>query len=60
MRNDLRLALAEAAAGSFPLPVARSTLAAMDEASTAGWGRRDCAWMPAFWARKAGQSDSPA
>lgn len=52
MRKDLRLALA-AAGQSFPLPVARSALAAMDEASAAGWGRRDCAWMPAFWAQKA-------
>lgn len=52
MRKDLRLALA-LARGSFPLPVARSVLAAMDEASAAGWGRRDCAWMPAFWAQKA-------
>jgi 3-hydroxyisobutyrate dehydrogenase len=51
MRKDLRLALAESA-GSFPLPVAKSVLAAMDEASAAGWGRRDCAWMPAFWAQK--------
>ncbi len=53
MRKDLRLALREAAAGSFSLPVARSALAAMDEASSVGWGRRDCSWMPAFWARKA-------
>ncbi|MGF7149788.1 3-hydroxyisobutyrate dehydrogenase [Sphingomonas zeicaulis] len=53
MRKDLKLALAEAAAGSFTMPVARSTLTAMDEASAAGWGRRDCAWMPAFWAGKA-------
>jgi len=52
MRKDLRLALAETA-GSFPLPLARSALSAMDEASAAGWGRRDCAWMPAFWAQKA-------
>lgn len=53
MRKDVRLALAEAAAASVPLPLARSALAAMDEAAAAGWGRRDCTWMPAFWALKA-------
>lgn len=52
MRKDLQLALAEAQ-GMFPMPLAKSTLIAMDEASAAGWGERDCAWMPAYWARKA-------
>lgn len=52
MRKDLQLAI-DAASGSFPLPVATSVLAAMDEAAAAGCGDRDCAWMPAFWAMKA-------
>ncbi len=56
MRKDLRLALGEAT-GSFPLPVAQSVLVAMDEAASAGWGGRDCAWMPAFWAQKASGSE---
>lgn len=59
MRKDLRLALAEAAEGAVPLPVAQAVLGSMDEASGAGWGRHDCAWMPAFWARKAGGRPQP-
>jgi len=53
MRKDLRLILEEAKAGDFPLPVAGSILGAFDEAASAGWGQRDCAWVPAFWASKA-------
>jgi 3-hydroxyisobutyrate dehydrogenase len=45
MRKDLQLMLDE----HRDLPVAISALSAMDEASKAGWGKRDCAWMPAFW-----------
>lgn len=54
MRKDLRTMLAEAEAHGFALPVARTTLTAFDEAAEAGLGQRDCAWMPAFWAAKAG------
>lgn len=53
MRKDLRLMLDEAAEDGFDLPVAQATLASFNEASEAGWGRRDCAWVPAFWADKA-------
>jgi 3-hydroxyisobutyrate dehydrogenase len=53
MRKDLRLMLAEAQAGGFPLPLASTISVAFDEAAAAGWGRRDCAWIPAFWANKA-------
>lgn len=53
MRKDLSLMLAEAQAGGFPLPLAQAISAAFAEASAAGWGRRDCAWIPAFWASKA-------
>jgi 3-hydroxyisobutyrate dehydrogenase len=53
MRKDLQLMLAEAQSGAFPLPVVDTVLRSMDEASAAGWGKRDCAWMPAFWAAKA-------
>jgi 3-hydroxyisobutyrate dehydrogenase len=53
MRKDLRLILAEAAEGGFNLPVAETILVAFDEAAAAGWGQRDSAWIPAFWAAKA-------
>ncbi len=56
MRKDLRLMLNEAVDGSFELPVAKATLASFDEASASGWGRRDCAWIPAFCAAKARRS----
>jgi len=53
MRKDLRLMLSEAREGGFPLPVAQTLLAAFGEASEAGWGKRDCAFIPAFWAKRA-------
>ncbi len=53
MRKDLRTMLAEAEARGIALPVAGTTLTAFDEAAGEGWGGRDCAWMPAYWAAKA-------
>jgi len=53
MRKDLRLMLAEAERRNFPLPIAKTISAAFDEAAAAGWGTRDCTWVPAFWASKA-------
>ncbi len=53
MRKDLRTMLEEGKARGFTLPVAAQTLTAFDEASAAGLGRRDCADMPAYWAKKA-------
>ncbi len=55
MRKDLRTMLGEGGALGVPLPVTVSTLAAFDEASTAGLGGRDCAYMPAYWAGRAGR-----
>jgi len=52
MRKDLRLMLAEAERGHVPLPIAKAISAAFDEVAAAGWGPRDCAWVPAFWASK--------
>ena len=52
MRKDLRTMLEEGKAHGFTLPVAAQTLTAFDEASAAGLGRRDCAYMPAYWAEK--------
>ena len=49
MRKDLRTMLEEGDATGLRLPVAAQTLAAFDEASAAGLGRQDCAYMPAYW-----------
>ena len=53
MRKDLRTMLEEGEAHGVALPVAARTLAALDEASAAGLGGRDCAYVPAYWAKKA-------
>ena len=53
MRKDLRTMLKEGEAHGFTLPVAAQTLAAFDEASVAGLGGRDCAYIPAYWSGKA-------
>lgn len=58
MRKDIRTMVAEAEARGFTLPVAAETLHAFDQASAAGWGKRDCAWMPAFWAAKANKENA--
>ena len=54
IRKDLRTMVAEAGGRGFTLPVAAQALAVFDEASQEGWGKRDCAWLPAYWAGKAG------
>ncbi len=45
--------LQEGQAHGMPLPLAAQTLQAFDEAGAGGWGGRDCAYMPAYWASKA-------
>jgi 3-hydroxyisobutyrate dehydrogenase len=52
IRKDLRTMVAEAGDRGFNLPVAAQALAVFDEASEAGWGKRDGAWLPSFWAAK--------
>jgi len=52
MRKDLRIMQDEARAHGRSLPVASQTLSAFDEASRAGLGGRDCAYMPAYWAAR--------
>lgn len=54
MRKDLRLILAEADNSRVELPVGQTLLGTIEEAVSAGWGERDCAWVPAYWAAKAG------
>jgi 3-hydroxyisobutyrate dehydrogenase len=53
MRKDLRTMIAEGDAVRISLPVTAQTLLALDEASAAGLGNHDCAYMPAYWAKKA-------
>jgi 3-hydroxyisobutyrate dehydrogenase len=52
MRKDLRIMLELSEARQISLPVAAQTLTAFDEASAAGLGERDCAYMPAYWIRR--------
>jgi 3-hydroxyisobutyrate dehydrogenase len=49
IRKDFRTMVAEAKALGFGLPLAEKTLAIYDQASQAGWGRKDCTELPAFW-----------
>lgn len=60
MRKDLRMMLEEGDATGLRLPVAAQTLAAFDEASAAGLGAQDCAYMPAYWATKRPRKDGTA
>ena len=53
IRKDLATMLAEAGSRGVALPAASAALASFDQASAAGWGKRDCTWLPAFWAAKA-------
>jgi 3-hydroxyisobutyrate dehydrogenase len=53
MRKDLSTMLAEAEARGFSLPVAAQAYAISQAVSEGGWGKRDCAWLPAHWAAKA-------
>jgi 3-hydroxyisobutyrate dehydrogenase len=49
LRKDLRTMVAEANARGFALPLAERTLAVYDQASSEGWGSKDCTELPAFW-----------
>ena len=52
IRKDLRTMLAEAQARGSDLPLVRQALAVYDEASAAGWGKRDGSSLPAFWSSR--------
>ena len=52
IRKDLATMLAEAKAKGANLPLVERTLAIYDDASSAGWGKRDGAWLPAYWPSK--------
>jgi 3-hydroxyisobutyrate dehydrogenase len=49
-RKDLRTMLAQAKDSGVELPLVERALACFDEASRAGWGARDNAAMPVYWA----------
>jgi len=47
--KDLSTMLAEAKARGASLPLVEAALAVYDAASNEGWGKRDGAWLPAYW-----------
>jgi 3-hydroxyisobutyrate dehydrogenase len=53
IRKDLRTMLAEGKARGFDLPLVQQALAVYDQASEAGWGKRDGSSLPAFWSNRA-------
>jgi len=54
MRKDLRTMLEEARSHGFELPVAKSVLAALDQASAAGQGGIDGVRIPAYVVKRSG------
>jgi 3-hydroxyisobutyrate dehydrogenase len=52
IRKDLRTMVAEAECRGFALPLAERTLAVYDQASSEGWGAKDCTELPAFWSSR--------
>ena len=52
IRKDLRTMVAEAKSRGFALPLAERTLAVYDQASSEGWGAKDCPELPAFWSHR--------
>ena len=54
-RKDLRTMLAEGKNRGVELPLTERALAGFDEASRSGWGARDNASLPVYWARRAGR-----
>ena len=49
IRKDLATMVAEAKARGAKLPLVERTLAIYDAAAKDGWGKRDGAWLPAYW-----------
>jgi len=57
MRKDLAAMIAEGNALGVDMPLSERTLVCFDDAARAGLGDRDCAVIPARWARKAARRD---
>jgi 3-hydroxyisobutyrate dehydrogenase len=53
VRKDLATMLAEANAHGATLPLVEKALSIYDAASREGWGKRDGAWLPAYWPDRA-------
>ncbi|NJO24299.1 MAG: NAD(P)-dependent oxidoreductase [Sphingomonadales bacterium] len=49
IRKDLATMIAEARTRGATLPLVEKTLAIYDDAARDGWGKRDGAWLPAYW-----------
>jgi 3-hydroxyisobutyrate dehydrogenase len=49
VRKDLATMLTEAKARGATLPLVEKVLAIYDQAAQEGWGKRDAAWLPAYW-----------
>ncbi len=49
IRKDLATMIAEAKQRGASLPLVEKTLAIYDDAAKDGWGKRDGAWLPAYW-----------
>ena len=49
IRKDLATMVAEAKARGATLPLVEKTLTIYDAAAKDGWGKRDGAWLPAYW-----------
>lgn len=49
IRKDLSTMVAEAKTRGATLPLVEKALAIYDEAAGEGWGKRDGAWLPAYW-----------
>jgi 3-hydroxyisobutyrate dehydrogenase len=52
IRKDLRTMVAEGKARGFDLPLVQQALAVYDQASEAGWGKRDGSSLPAYWSSR--------
>jgi len=53
IRKDLATMLAQAKASGATLPLVEKALSIYDDAANAGWGKRDGAWLPAYWPSRA-------
>jgi 3-hydroxyisobutyrate dehydrogenase len=51
-RKDMRTMLEEAKVRGVELPLIERALACFDEASTAGWGKRDVSSQPVYWRQR--------
>jgi 3-hydroxyisobutyrate dehydrogenase len=58
IRKDLATMVAEAKERGASLPLVERTLAIYDDAAKDGWGKRDGAWLPAYWPSRTGEKRS--